>query len=478
MGSTTQLDRNVNGKRSSAMPTTTGPSRSLALSPALALLPTMRRAASACLLLAVACWAPHVSAAERTNVILIMADDIGYECYGAYGGTSYKTPVLDKMAKEGMRFNHAYSNPVCTPSRVKIMTGLSNVRNYAAFGILRKSEKTIGNMMKDAGYRTAVAGKWQLLGTDHYPEETRGKGSWPRDTGFERHCLWKVDKAANRYWGPGITIDGEFKRFPEDVYGPDVYSQFLIDRMVEYKDEPFFLYYPMALPHWGHDASKEDPRQFMPTPDSADRNNENQQENFTDMVAYMDTVIGRIADKAVELGIAERTLILVTGDNGTYRGIKSNMGDKVVVGGKGSPTDAGTHVALIAYQPGTVPAGTVSKTLVEFADFTPTLAETAGAKCLSPTDGRSFLPQLKGETGDPRETIFIYYCSHPEKFKPLRFVRNQRWKLYGDNRLYDVENDVLEKDPVTSPETEAIRKKLQAAMDRMPSEGQTLLKFD
>ena len=179
MGSTTQLDRNVNGKRSSAMPTTTDPSRSLALSPALALLPTMRRAASACLLLAVACWSSHVSAAERTNVILIMADDIGYECYGAYGGTSYKTPILDRMAKEGMRFDHAYSNPVCTPSRVKIMTGLSNVRNYATFGILRKSEKTIGHMMKDAGYRTAVAGKWQLLGTDHDPEGIRGQGTWP-----------------------------------------------------------------------------------------------------------------------------------------------------------------------------------------------------------------------------------------------------------------------------------------------------------
>ena len=191
-----------------------------------------------------------------------------------------------------------------------------------------------------------------------------------------------------------ITIDGELKNFPKDVYGPDVYSQFLIDRMEEYKDDPFFLYYPMALPHWGHDATKEEPRQFIPTPDSADRNNENQQENFADMVAYMDTVIGRIVDKTVELGIAERTLILVTGDNGTFSGIKSNMGDKVIVGGKGKPTDAGTHVALIAYQPGTVPAGSVSKTLVEFSDFVPTVAEATGVAPLSPTDGRSFLPQL------------------------------------------------------------------------------------
>jgi arylsulfatase A-like enzyme len=431
-----------------------------------------------CLLVSVFCWAPSTDAAEKTNVIVIMADDIGYECYGAYGGTSYKTPVLDRMAKEGMRFDHAYSNPVCTPSRVKIMTGLSNVRNYAAFGILRKSEKTIGHMMKDAGYRTAIAGKWQLLGTEHYPEETRYKGSRPEKTGFERHCLWQVDKGGARYWGPAIATDGEFKRFPEDVYGPDVYSQFLMDRMEEYKDEPFFLYYPMTLPHWGHDATKEEPRQFIPTPDSADRNNENQQENFADMVAYMDTVIGRIVDKTVELGIAERTLILVTGDNGTFRAIKSNMGDKVVVGGKGSTTDAGTHVALIGYQPGTVPAGSVSKTLVEFSDFVPTVAEATGVAPLSPTDGQSFLSQLHGETGTPRESIFVYYWTNPGNGKPQRFARDERWKLYGNGRLFDVENDVLEQHPVKGPESEAIRKKLQAVLDRMPSEGQTLRKFD
>ena len=116
------------------------------------------------------------SGAEKTNVILIMADDIGYECYGAYGGTSYKTPVLDRMAAEGMRFDHAYSNPLCTPSRVKIMTGLSNVRNYASFSILKKTERTIGHMMQEAGYRTAIAGKWQLYGAEHYHRSDSRQG--------------------------------------------------------------------------------------------------------------------------------------------------------------------------------------------------------------------------------------------------------------------------------------------------------------
>jgi arylsulfatase A len=405
---------------------------------------------------------------KKTNVILIMADDIGYECYGAYGGTSYQTPILDKMAAEGMRFKHAYSNPVCTPTRVKIMTGLSNVRNYASFSILKKTERTIGHMMQEAGYRTAIAGKWQLYGAEHYKDLIREKGSLPQDMGFGRHCLWQVYKLGSRFWGPTITIDGRVKKFGEDVYGPDVYCEFLLDRMAEYRNEPFFLYYPMALVH----------SPFVPTPDSTDRNCKNKQQNFADMVAYMDKLIGRIVDKTVELGIAERTLILVTGDNGTHGSIKSNIGDRVIVGGKAKPTDGGTHVGLFAYQPRAVPAGKVSDDLIEFSDFMPTIAEATGVRPLSPTDGRSFLPQLHGEEGNPKETIFVYYWPRPEKGEPLRFVRDKRWKLYGSGKLFDVKNDVLEKSPITGSETRAIRKQLQAAMDRMPSEGQTLLKFD
>lgn len=405
---------------------------------------------------------------EKTNIILIMADDIGYECYGAYGGTSYSTPVLDKMAKQGMLFNHAYSNPVCTPSRVKIMTGLSNVRNYASFSVLKKTEKTIGHMMQDAGYKTAIAGKWQLYGAEHYEDAIRGKGSLPQNMGFDRQCLWQVDKSGSRFWGPTITIDGQIKKFGDDVYGPDVYSQFLIDRITEYKEEPFFLYYPMVLVH--------DP--FVPTPDSANRNSKDKQKNFGDMVAYMDKLIGKIVDKTVELGIAENTLILVTGDNGTHRTIQSNMGDKVIVGGKGNTTDAGTHVALFAYQPGTIAPGQVSNDLVEFTDFTPTLAEAAGATPLSLTDGQSFLPQLHGKKGNPRETIFVYNWPRPEKGAPRIFVRNQRWKLYSNGRLVDVKNDVLEQKSLKGAEYNVIRKELQAALDRMPAEGQSLFKFD
>jgi len=408
------------------------------------------------------------SGTEKTNVILIMADDIGYECYGAYGGTSYRTPVLDKMAAEGMRFDHAYANPLCTPSRVKIMTGLSNVRNYAAFSILKRTERTFGHMMQEAGYRTAIVGKWQLYGAEQYAPRFRGKGTLPQDTGFERHCLWQVEKQGSRFWGPTITVDGETEAYDEDVYGPDVYCRFLLERMEEYRDEPFFLYYPMALVH----------SPFVPTPDSADRTSRDKQRNFADMVAYMDKIIGRIVDQTVKLGIAERTLILVTGDNGTHKSLRSNMGDRVIVGGKGLPTDAGTHVALFGYQPGTIPAGRVCCDLVEFSDFMPTIAAATGVQALSSTDGQSFLASLHGEKGRVRDSIFIYYWPRPEKGEPLRFVRNQRWKLYGNGNLYDVKRDILEQRPVSGPDTRAIRKQLQAALDRMPAQGQTLLQFD
>ena len=408
----------------------------------------------------------------RTNVILIMADDIGYECYGAYGSTSYRTPVLDLMAENGMRFTHAYSNPICTPSRVKLMTGLSNIRNYSAFSILRKDSRTIGHMMQEAGYKTAIAGKWQLLGSYDYSEQFKGKGAWPGNMGFDRHCLWQVYAKDERFWGPTVTIDGEVKTFSKDVYGPDVYCEFLLDRMEEYKDEPFFLYYPMVLVH----------SPFVPTPDTEGLTDKikGKRDNkyYADMVAYMDKLIGKIVAKTEELGIAENTLILVTGDNGTNKSITSMMGDVAIEGGKGLPTDAGTHVALFAYQPGTVPAGTVCDDLMEFTDFVPTVAEATGAQPLSPTDGISFLPQLHGKAGNPRETVFVYYWPRPEKGEPLKFIRDKRWKLYGDGRLFDISNDVLEQHPVTNPEYASVRKRLQAAMDSMPPEGQKILQFD
>ncbi|MDP6447093.1 MAG: sulfatase-like hydrolase/transferase [Pirellulaceae bacterium] len=414
----------------------------------------------------------RADAARRPNVILIMADDVGSECFGCYGSKQYATPNIDRMAREGLRFSHCYSQPLCTPSRVKIMTGMSNVRNYSAFSILNRDQRTIGHALRDAGYETLVAGKWQLLGAEHYPERFRGRGTRPGEAGFDRHCLWQIDRLGSRYWNPLLNIDGATKEFSKDDFGPDVATDYIIDFMEKQRDsdKPFFIYYPMILVHGP----------FVPTPASQSRKSKDRQKNFEDMVVHMDKLVGRIVDKTKELGLEKETLILFTADNGTHKSLKSVLNGRTIQGGKGLTTDAGTREPLIAYWPGVTPRGKVADDLVDFSDFMPTLMDAAGAKPPSGLDGRTFLPQLRGQKGSPREWVYCYYCPRPERSKPVRFVRDQRWKLYGDGRLFDIAQDPFEKSPITTPaEIEgaaAALTKLQAALATMPPKGQSLLK--
>lgn len=408
---------------------------------------------------------------SRPNIILIMADDVGYECFGCYGSRQYQTPNIDRMARRGMRFTHCYSQPLCTPSRVKLMTGLSNARNYSAFSILNSDQRTIGQIFKAAGYKTLVAGKWQLLGASHYAARFRKKGTWPHDAGFDHVCLWQVDRLGSRYWQPLLNIDGKNRQFGKDDYGPDIVTNTITDFMETNRDKPFFVYYPMILVH----------SPFLPTPDSKSRNSKNRQKNFEDMVAYMDKLVGRIVKKTEKLGIADQTLILFLGDNGTHKSIFSVLDGRTIQGGKGLTTDAGTRVPMVAYRPGTVPENRVCDDLVNFSDFLPTCLEAAGVSIPDGLDGHSFLPQLHGERGNPREWIYCYYCPRPEKTKPVRFVRDTQWKLYGDGRFFDVTNDTLEKNPLSNVESgsaaASAKRKLTAALKAMPKQGNMLLKF-
>ncbi|MCH2204962.1 MAG: sulfatase-like hydrolase/transferase, partial [Lentisphaerales bacterium] len=134
-----------------------------------------------------------VYSGEKPNVIMIMIDDMGYECVGAYGGTSYKTPHMDGMAQNGLKFNYAYSTPICTTSRVQLMTGKYNFRNYLEFGYLRNGETTFGHIMKDAGYKTMIAGKWQLNGL-YTKEERYLDPKKVNEFGFDEYCLWQLTK--------------------------------------------------------------------------------------------------------------------------------------------------------------------------------------------------------------------------------------------------------------------------------------------
>jgi arylsulfatase A len=357
-----------------------------------------------------------------------MADDLGYECIGANGGTSYKTPVLDKLAAEGIRFEHCYAQPLCTPSRVKIMTGIYNVRNYVRFGVLDGSQTTFANLLRKSGYTTCVAGKWQLLGG------FEGPGHF----GFDEYCLWQLNRRPGRYPNPGLEINGKQVNYSSGEYGPDVCTDYICDFMTRNKERPFLVYYPMILTHCP----------FEPTPDSPDWDPQSKgsptykghAKYFGDMVAYMDKVIGRIVTRLQELELRDDTLILFTGDNGTDAPVVSMMGDRAVPAGKGSMSDNGTRVPLIANWPGTIPAGRVSGDLVDFSDFLPTLCAAADVPVPSELkiDGRSFLPQLQGEVGSPREWIYCWYARGGQAQKAKIFARNRRYKLFHDGRFLDL----------------------------------------
>jgi arylsulfatase A len=411
---------------------------------------------------------------QKPNIILIMADDMGYECLSSYGSASYSTPNLDNLAKNGVRFIHGYSQPLCTPSRVKIMTGKHNFRNYSAFGYLDPKEKTFGNVLKDAGYSTCIAGKWQLNGISGGKLPGWDDLSRPNHFGFDEYCLWQVSKEkkfGERYADPLVVQNGHELPRNKNQYGPDIMANFILDFIDRKKEQPFFIYYPMNLVH--------DP--FVPTPDSrewgeASLHYQEDSRYFKDMVEYTDKIVGKILYKLEEEGLAENTLVIFTGDNGTNRGIVSKMKDgRLIKGDKGNMTDGGTRVPLIASWKGKSPKGVVNKDLVDFSDFLPTLAEAASAQIPKDqiVDGQSFLPQVLGKPVKAKEYIYMYYKPKWGKFNNSIFVRNQRYKLYDNGRFYDVENDVLEQNPLKvnaiKGEALAARKMFQKVLNQKPS---------
>jgi len=386
------------------------------------------------LLLLAACGFSASRAEERPNIILIMADDLGYETIGANGGTSYATPVLDQLAATGTRFTHAYAQPLCTPTRVQLMTGLSNARNYLYFGQIDPSARTFAQVFREAGYATAITGNWQL-GKDP---------ALPQTLGFDESCLWQHTRRPPRYANPGLEVNGVETEYEPGSYGPDEINAYALDFIARKKDKPFLLYYPMILPH----------SPYQPTPESADwdaaTKSEKQQkspEHFGDMVEYMDKMIGRVITQLETFGLRERTLVIFLGDNGTGSGTRSMMGDREFVGAKGSTTDAGMHVPLVV-NGFTVKPAQVCDDLVDTTDFFPTLCEAAGIALPTdlPWDGRSFWPQLRGEKGQPRDWIYSWYSPRQggKDRKVREFAFNTSWKRYADGRFYDLAADPSE----------------------------------
>ncbi len=407
---------------------------------------------------------------KKPNIVVILCDDFGYECVGANGGTSYKTPVLDNLAAEGVRFEHGYAQPLCTPTRVKLMTGLSNKRNYVRFGLLDPKQTTFAHLLKADGYATCVVGKWQL----------GGGLEGPNHFGFDEYCLWQLNRRPGRFPNPGLEVNGKQVDYTRGEYGPDVVSDYACGFMARNKDKPFCVYYPMILTHCP----------FEPTPDSADwdpkspgsKTYKGDAKYFGDMVTYMDKIVGKLDAKLAALGVREDTLLIFVGDNGTDRPVVSKMAGRDVAGAKGSMTDAGNRVPWIVSWPGTAATGKVSSDIVDLSDILPTVCDCAGVSV--PTklgcDGRSFLPQVRGEKGNPREWIHIWYSRGGTEKGAKEFTRNQRYKLYSSGEFYDISKDVGEQSPLDTAKLAAdaakARTMLQKALDKYADARAALLK--
>ena len=403
--------------------------------------------------------ASHLFAAERPNVILILADDFGYECVRANGGTSYQTPHLDRLAATGARFEHCYAQPLCTPTRVQLMTGQSNVRNYIRFGFLDPKQITFAHHLKAAGYSTGIFGKWQLA----------NGFEGPKTFGFDEYCLWQLTRRPPRYANPGLEMNGRQIDFAQGEYGPDLVQKQALDFVERHRDQPFLLYYPMMLTH----------APFQPTPDSPDYDPKaigeqvnHDDRHFGEMIRYMDKMVGQLVTRLDELKLRERTLILFVGDNGTQKDFKSEWNGQTVIGGKGMTTDNGMRVPLIVNWPGHVQPRVISD-LVDTTDFLPTICEATGttAEQKQVLDGRSFLPQVLGRPSQPRDWLYCWYCPNQRETSdiPVEFARTHRYKLYRDHRFIRLDGrygeDVLD---TTKLDDEAQKAKLvlQAALDQ------------
>jgi len=431
---------------------------------------------------ALAVKAQEDAATAKPNVLFILADDVGRDAIGCYGGESYATPVIDELARTGKKFEHCYSMAVCHPSRTCLLSGQypARLKNpaWGSFPVEVES-RALGSVMKAAGYATAVAGKWQMCLLKEDLDQ-------PERLGFDEWALFGWHEGP-RFRSPMIYHNGEVMKDTEGKYGPDLYVDFLIDfiKRQHKAAKPFFAYYPMALAHDVTDDIGE------PVPFFAD----GKWETFGEMVESMDRQIGRLVTALDELGVRDNTLIVYTTDNGSPKAsyltvdedgkfvrpkVTSKYKGKVVVGGKGELTDWGTRVPLVANWPGKIIEGSRSDALIDFADFLPTFAElgeaplarlSAGARL----DGVSFLPTILGVEESGRAKPFAY-----AEHGGVQFVRNHDWKLYSTGSFYDLRNDADErvikplKGAELSDAEEMIRHQLSGFLEVLPkAKGKT-----
>ena len=370
-------------------------------------------------------------AVKQPNVILILADDVGYEALGCYGGDTYPTPNLDALAKGGLQAMHCYSMPVCHPTRVAVLTGRYpiNVSSPKWGTFPDKLEKqTIAHAMKSAGYSTVVTGKWQLTLLRDDPLQ-------PHRMGFDEYSVFGWHEGP-RYHEPMIYENGKVNETAKKQFGPDVYREFIesfIDKSVN-KEKPFFIFYSMAL---CHDVTDDLDK---PVPVSASE----KYLSYAEMVAEMDRQVGLLTAFLERRKLRKNTVVIFTTDNGTpSRMISHHVNGKLIrvpvfshlngrriQGGKGQLDDTGTRVPLIVSWPSVIKPGSRTDALIDMADFFPTSLQLAGETVDQPTDGISFLPVLHGKASKRTWA----YSERRGKW----WVRDQQYKLHHTGKFVEV----------------------------------------
>ena len=418
-----------------------------------------------------------LSATEQPNVVFILIDDLSHYGVSAYGATQLNstqldinddpffpstavaTPQIDRLADDGLLAGNAFAYAICEPTRVALMSGMNNNRNFIQPKALHESQITFGDIFKQAGYVTGIAGKWkQSRGTAEIP----GKDYVDQFGWDEIYCFDLIGEGA-RHIDPNFVINGVvtyFKQVNGGIdpltgrrwYGPDLINRFALNFIETHQNEPFFLYYPMLLVHDEHTPTpdtlpqslyddfetvtyplgKEDPAYEYGAFDGDDRR------YFPDMMAYMDKMIGNIIDKLDALNLRENTLIVVMGDNGTKASFSYTVpGTTEFVGGKGECRANGLQVPLLLSQPGTIAPGIEYNGLINLTDIFPTICEAAGLEIpnADDLDGISFWPQVLDNTAAAhRENIFTWYNANKpmtNTTKLIQFAQEIDFKRYA-----------------------------------------------
>ena len=395
----------------------------------------------------------------RPNILFIMVDDLGKDWISCYGAEGIETPRIDQLAKSGMLFHNAWSMPQCTPTRVALLTGQYPWRtgwvnhwDVPRWGVAYfdwQRYQTCAGLLKSAGYRTAIAGKWQINDFRLEPKalEKHGFDDWLVWTGFEAGNRPSAERYMNAYVH---TREGSSTR--KGKFGPDLYCDFLIDFMKKHRDEPMFLYHPMALTHGPLVTT---PLQQKPITATG---RERARQRFAGMVRYVDHLVGRLLDTLEELQIRDRTIVIFTTDNGSPKKLVGRRKGLPPRGGKGTKWETGICQPFIVSCPGIVPEGAETWELTDFTDLLPTFADLGKAKLPKglTIDGQSIAPLLTGKSKtSPRSWILsMGYGAAQLKADGVRgrepytdrVLRDKRYKAWvGSDReihaLYDLQKD-------------------------------------